>query len=244
MKSLTTLFFLALSFPGFSQSFEGCYGGWWARTSWLYCFQEDGSFERTTEGHFGNTTLEGRYLMRGDTIVTLQSNDTIGNRDAGRYIVDENNMLIDLDLRFDYGALSENEAPLHNSDTRAIKYPQTPPKCNREVRDLEKVLNLALNSDEVAWYYPTYSGENNTPIIANYQHLEATVLVNGDTLSFQPLGEIDSNLYVEITDINQNKNDISLYMNLHKEGIHFMFHFTKVNGEWTYREPAKFPLSY
>jgi hypothetical protein len=79
MTALPNIFILLLltSFLKVSgQFFEKTYTGQWAKTSWKFEFQKDGSYKRTSTGHFGNPTFQGRYKIYNDTIELANDYDS------------------------------------------------------------------------------------------------------------------------------------------------------------------------
>ena len=71
------------------KSFSGC----WGDTGWKFEFSENGKFKRISSGHYGNTTITGKYRIKNDTIQIISGfKDTYGTVNE-YYVVDENNTL-------------------------------------------------------------------------------------------------------------------------------------------------------
>ena len=70
------LLFLTSFLKVSGQSFEKTYTGQWAETSWKFEFQKDGTYKRTSTGHFGNPTFQGRYKIYNDTIELANGYDS------------------------------------------------------------------------------------------------------------------------------------------------------------------------
>jgi len=68
LKSTSTILFVILFFKVYGQNFERTYTGQWAMTFWKFEFRDDGTYKRTSTGHYGNPTFEGQYNIYNDTI--------------------------------------------------------------------------------------------------------------------------------------------------------------------------------
>jgi hypothetical protein len=84
------------------QSIDKTFSGWWARTSWTFEFNNDNTYKRTSNGHFGNTTYDGKYERTGDTICLVTGSEQITGIQLSKYLLDKDSFLIDLQLYYDY----------------------------------------------------------------------------------------------------------------------------------------------
>jgi hypothetical protein len=84
------------------QTLDKTFCGQWAMTSWSFEFHKDGTFIRTSAGHFGNPVFTGTYLLQSDTIhITKGFENTCGSLNEF-YLLDKDSMLIDLHNFYDY----------------------------------------------------------------------------------------------------------------------------------------------
>jgi len=70
-KTLRTILILLIltSFLKVSgQTFDKTFTGQWAMTFWSFEFNKDGTYKRTSTGHYGNPTFQGTYKIYNDTI--------------------------------------------------------------------------------------------------------------------------------------------------------------------------------
>lgn len=102
---------------GFGQSIDKTYSGWWARTRWTFEFKNDNTYKRTSNGHFGNTTYDGKYEMTGDTICLVTGSEQITGMQRSKYLLDKDSFLIDLQLYYDYKIVSQ-DIDFYNSKKR------------------------------------------------------------------------------------------------------------------------------
>lgn len=155
MKQLYILilpvFFIASKANG--QTFEKTFQGWWASTSWTYDFYKNGTYRRVSEGHYGYTTVSGKYIIERDTITLLTGYENTHGTVNEKYILDKDSFLIDFCLRYDYAPIEKQGEPLYyNSKTRLVKYPQIATNNQKTISELESVLNLVFNSTIVKKY--------------------------------------------------------------------------------------------
>jgi len=99
------------------QSIDRTFSGWWARTSWTFEFKNDNTYKRTSNGHFGNTSYDGKYEMTGDTICLLTGSKQITGIERPKYLLDKDSFLIDLQLYYDYKIVG-NDINFYNSKKR------------------------------------------------------------------------------------------------------------------------------
>ena len=68
LRNISTILILISFLKVNGQTFEKTYTGQWAMTSWKFEFHNDGTYKRTSIGHFGNRIFEGTYRINNDTI--------------------------------------------------------------------------------------------------------------------------------------------------------------------------------
>ena len=99
------------------QSIDKTFSGWWARTSWTFEFNNDNTYTRTSNGHFGNTSYDGKYEMTGDTICLVTGSEQITGIQRSKYLLDKDSLLIDLQLFYDYKIVGK-DIDFYNSKKR------------------------------------------------------------------------------------------------------------------------------
>lgn len=130
-----------------NSSIEGEYFGFWAETIWTIKIQESNNFEISSDGHFGITRTSGKYLLENDTLI-LNLNDTAAiskYTDHEKFLVSNDNCLIDIESRYDYCKTASNE---RSSAKRDIYYPQTSIDSERNKPLVTDMIQKAINSIE------------------------------------------------------------------------------------------------
>src|SRR4051794_34674715 len=84
------------------QTIDRMFASDWIDTRWIFAFKKDGTYQRTSDGHYGNTIVKGTYKMHGDTIELLSGYERTNGTVNRLYILDKDGYLIDLWLRYDY----------------------------------------------------------------------------------------------------------------------------------------------
>ncbi len=223
------------------QTFERSFRGHWASTLWEFAFHIDSTYERASFGHYGHTLVEGRYERTGDTIHLLSGYENTSQTVNEYYLLDSNGYLIDLSLRYDYAPVtatatkpdSELTRWSYPSRVRRVKYPQTDDPDPRKRAELETVLQMALNSPSIRKYYHFDQFPKRRLVIASYYHLKAdTLSVDSHTVIFLPKEQIRDAFFIEIEDLNQNRDKIEIDLILHGEGVSLWFYFVKREGVW------------
>ena len=240
LKYILILVLITASSNLFSQNLDRTYQGWWATTSWTFEFKKDGNYLRISSGHFGNTTVSGKYHVINDTIKLLSGFDKTSGTINEYYLLEGDSILIDLNLRYDYKIVSSDGQNFYNSQIREIKYPQIKTDDKKLKSELEEVLNLAFNSKEIRVFYHFDKIPDRNLIIASYHSLDAKIKVDSQIALFKPKTEIDTEFFVEFDDINQNQDRIQLEIKINGEGVRIWFTFYKDKGKWVYREPSIF----
>lgn len=116
MKTALLVSILFLSINAFSQTFEKSFGGQWARTWWQFDFKKDGTFTRTSQGHYGDTSYEGTYVINCDTVTLLTGFNDTHCTVSEHYLIDEDSKLVGLTMFYDYAPNPERW--FYNSETR------------------------------------------------------------------------------------------------------------------------------
>lgn len=84
------------------QTFDKTFSAQWYRTYWTYYFHKDGTFTRTSSGHFGDPTYTGTYLIKADTIHIIKGFENTYGTLNEYYLLDKDSVLIDLHNFYDY----------------------------------------------------------------------------------------------------------------------------------------------
>jgi hypothetical protein len=85
-----------------AQFMEQTFSSSWAMTSWTYIFHDDGTYERTSSGHFGNPVFSGSYTMHNDTVQLLSGFKGSSGTLNEFYLLHEDSMLVDLHNFYEY----------------------------------------------------------------------------------------------------------------------------------------------
>lgn len=94
-----------------AQFFEKTYTGQWGMTIWNFEFHKDGTFKRTSSGHFGNPSFQGTYKIYNDTIELVDgygdSSGTLNkyylmSKNKGDHATEEQGRIIDLTNLYEY----------------------------------------------------------------------------------------------------------------------------------------------
>ncbi len=76
LRNILTLLLLTSFLKVNGQAIEKTYTGQWAMTFWKFEFHKDGTYRRTSSGHFGNPTFHGTYKIYNDTIELISGYDS------------------------------------------------------------------------------------------------------------------------------------------------------------------------
>lgn len=239
MKHILTiiLFFLTTFFAN-GQTFEKTFANGWARTHWKFEFHKDGTFKRTSRGHYGNTVVEGTYKIYGDTLEIIKGFENTSRTVNQYYLLDGENCIIDTYLRYDYKTVDTSQHYTIYSDTyRNFKYPQVHYKDLTWKTNLDSVLNITFNLPEVVECFKLDTHVNRKLIFANYFELNNLTSPNfkiGERIPiFYPLETIKEKFFLEITDINQNPDQIEIDFKIRGEDKTFSVFFALKNNKWT-----------
>ena len=237
MLGLISNFRLKSGNPNPAKTFEKTFQGWWASTSWTYDFYKDGTYKRVSFGHYGNTTVNGKYKIERDTITLLTSFKNSDGTVNETYILDKDSMLIDLNLRYDYAPTSKSGQNFYNSKIRLVKYPQIRTDKQSVKSELESVLNLAFNSSIAKQYYHFDKLPKRRLLFADYYNLKANIQIDSVKSIFKTREKISEDFYIEFEDINQNSDRIEIKIKIHGEGVSIWFYYIKKDGQWIAKEP-------
>jgi hypothetical protein len=102
LRKISTVLILTISNIVNGQYFDKTFSGQWARTSWTYEFHKDGTYKRTSSGHFGSPIYTGTYIIKSDTIHIITGFENTSGTLNEYYLLDKDSMLIDLDNFYDY----------------------------------------------------------------------------------------------------------------------------------------------
>lgn len=231
LSRLITVLFLLTPWMAGAQNFVKSFQGYWGSTNWEFEFRRDGTYKRTSTGHYGNTTVEGKYTVRKDS-VELTGYENTGGTINRLYLLDKDSMLIDLTLRYDY---RPNSNHIYMSTVRNVKYPQAPAHGPTQKKDLETVLALVFNANEVKGYIPFDKLTGGILPVASYYQLNETSAPNLQCgklkVVFMPEEKIESPYFLKVEDINQNPETVELSLQ-GNQGVSWLVYCKKVNGKW------------
>ncbi len=235
-KLLTLFLILSISHNLAGQTFEKSFRGCWADTMWDFKFQKNGKFTRISNGHYGNTTVKGRYKVINDTINIISNIENTHGTINEKYIIQEDSILIDLSLGYGYEI---NREIYPKTFECGLSYPKIIATNLEEVAELEKVLNEALNSEIVRKYYHFKDLPERKLIIANYYKLKANIKIEDKIAVFLPKENIKDSFFIELQDVNISLSygQISFKVLIHDEGVEINYFLTKEKNNWKWHEP-------
>jgi hypothetical protein len=102
LRLTAILALLLVSLAGMAQPFARKYESWWGATEWDFQFNLDGTWVRTSNGHFGNTTFTGTYSVEGDTLRILTGYAGTAGTVCSTYLLIGDSVLFDLCVMSDY----------------------------------------------------------------------------------------------------------------------------------------------
>lgn len=224
-----------------AQSFEGTfYASYGGTHSDTYEFRKDGTCKLTYTGDYGTASNGGNYSIKGDTIYFYLPQEVPSSKEqrtvSEKFLLDKDSMLINIRTRMDFILIERQGCDKYSPRRRNIKYPQTK-SADKNVRaDLEKVINLAFNSDSIKNYLKTMDPDKRKLIIADYDEMQANIKVDTLTAVFKSLKNIKAPLYFEIEDINQNEEDVEIRIVVHDKRLKYnewyWYWGFKKNGAW------------
>lgn len=229
--SLFVFLFMLTPWLAGAQNFEKSFQAYWGSTDWKFEFHRDGTYKRTSDGHYGNTVVEGRYTVKKDSIELTGYENSQGTINRF-YVLDKDSMLIDLSLRYDY--LPDTNL-VYMSSVRNIKYPQAAASTPTQKADMQTTLALILNADEVKAYIPfDHITDGTLPVVPYFELNESAALnLTAGKLKvvFVPEEKITSAFFLKVEDINQNAETIEFSLQS-SQGVSWLVYCKKVNGRW------------
>jgi hypothetical protein len=232
-----------------AQTIEGAFEGSWAETVWSFEFSKDNTYKRTSDGHFGNTEVFGKYKINRDTILLTSYENTDGTI-SEKYLIDGDSCIIDINLKFDYcktkpGKIENNEIiyqPMRQSRKRNIIYPQLPTNNKEKISEVENILMQIINWTELDRYFHADAIPQRKPlIIQNYFEIKSKngleLIKFGQPVIFKSKEDIkkeDIKEFLEIKEFNIMKDYISVSIEYRIEGVsaRIMFDKNKDDNTW------------
>jgi hypothetical protein len=117
LKHISSFIFMLLASRSDAQTIDKKYRGWWGDTQWTFEFKRDGSFERSSAGHYGSTHVFGKYEVKADTIHLLSGFQNTDGTLNEYYLIDQEGYIIDLRLLYDYQVAKKGNS-VYNSRMR------------------------------------------------------------------------------------------------------------------------------
>ena len=93
-------FFLPITLA--AQTFDKSFQSSWYLTNWHFDFDADGTYTRTSDGHFGNPVYTGSYRIYNDTLEMLSGYQNTAHTVSQYYLIEGDTMIVDLEIWFDY----------------------------------------------------------------------------------------------------------------------------------------------
>lgn len=215
----------------FGQNIEKSFLGWWGDTFWEFNFSKNGNYERITSGHFGFTKSKGKYKIENDTIKIVSGYEDSHGTINDKYIIDENDILIDLKLGYGHKRIFDSDKN-KKINYRELLYPEIQAINNEAISDIEEVLNLAFNSPKLKNYYHFDSITSREFIIVNYFKLKANIEVDGRKAIFKNKNDINEKFFIEFESITRFYDRISFTIKIPNEGVQIDCYYGKENGKW------------
>ena len=220
-----------------AQTIEKEFASGWADTYWRFEFHKDGTFKRFSSGHYGHTVVEGTYKIYGDTLEIIKGYENTSRTVNQYYLLDGDNCIIDTYLRYDYKTVDTSQHYIvYSNRYRNFKYPQVKYKDISWKNNLDSVLDITFNLPEVVKFLNLDTLKNRKPIFANYFELNDLSLPNfkidGHVPVFFPLDAIKQKFYIEITDVNENPDQIDIDFKIRGENKTFTVYFFRKDSKW------------
>lgn len=215
LQFIVTVFSLIISSLVNGQTFEKTFSGQWAETAWTFEFHKDGTFIRTSSGHFGNPIYKGTYRISADTVRMLNGFEHTSGTISEYYLLDKDSMLIDLTNFYDY-------SPNHRGWTYVSK----------KRYDILKKPNFDLPNRVTKSQLDTLVAESRNILakkeasaITDEEHIQIIRLIN--TLRMSQDASLKSGVYAEFMNLvvkkNYEKEMASLYDWIPNRGMGFYF---------------------
>jgi hypothetical protein len=120
IKKIILLFFLVSVNCSLAQGVEKIFHGWWGETIWEFHLHKNGTFNRISTGHFGDTEFKGKYKIIGDTLIITKGYKNTYGTIAPKYVFDFEGKLIDTHLMQDYMESKPNDSLLTSIHRKLI----------------------------------------------------------------------------------------------------------------------------
>lgn len=233
-KIFFLLIIFSLQFTN-AQTIEKKFVGCWGDTTWTFEFFKNGNYTRISKGHYGNTTVSGKYIMINDSIKMKSGFDNTHGTVNEYYFIDKNNVLIDTDSGYGYPIYDKEQTTLFCD----LKYPDLTSVNKEKIIQLEKALNFAFNSEKMKAYYHFDTLPKRKLLITKYLELQANIVVDNKVAEFKPIEEISEDFYLEIENISTYSN-LNFTVKIHGENVKLDFTFFLTNNEWVLKETTIF----
>ncbi len=217
---------------------ERNYDGGWASTFWKFEFLKDGTFKWASRGHFGYKTKVGTYQIYNDTLEIKDGYQNTAGTINKYYLIEGDSCIVDIRLRYAYCVLDHTQQWQYEDERkREIKYPQKKTNNQQLILDLDSVLNLCFNLPVVIKNCNFNKYKNRQPAILEYYELNKKSLreftIDNRKPTFISKATTPTGFYIEIKDINQEKDEIQIEFKIPQKPVTFMSGFHKVADKWT-----------
>jgi hypothetical protein len=140
-------FVLALSLSLKAQTIEKTFSGSWAETWWTFDFYKNGTYKRTSSGHYGATEVKGSYKTNQDTIQLLTGYKNSDGTINEYYLFEKDSFLIDITLLYDYKLTKERNLISYNSRKRydILQKPDPNLRFHKSLAELDSLVETAIH---------------------------------------------------------------------------------------------------
>jgi hypothetical protein len=216
LRNILTLLILTSFLKVNGQTFDRSYQGWWATTSWIFHFKLDGTYERISDGHYGNTNVTGTYKVNSDTIQLLNGFEKTNGTVNEKYLIDNDSLIIDLELYYDYKLLT-TETNFYNSKKRydILKKP-----------NMDSLIVVTRQQfDTIVQHCTSLLMTSRNVEIKDSDHINIIRLIN--TIDMSQDTSLKSGIYTEFMNLVKDKDyekEISIYYDwIPNRGMGFYF---------------------
>lgn len=237
-KAQFTILFFFLALAIHAQHLEGVFHGAKGDIVTTYEFFPNGEFKYSQYGGVDSVESKGRCALENDTLILLRTEgDSIIPFEEQKMLIENDSCIIEIKFRQDFCKNRSNTPGSFESfsETRAIKFPQTPAQTPAQVTDLIEVLTIAFTHPDVMQYYHFEQIPSRQFIFKSYYELNESFELPDSLARYniQIKDNIKSDFYIGMYDINQNKNRIWIIFYIKGEGVKFNMVFDKENDEWS-----------
>jgi hypothetical protein len=111
--------------PRIRRVLSGTFTSYWGSTFWSYTFDSSMRYTYKTNGHFGNSTTQGNYLISSDTIYLTpfpktQQTDSNFYFPGDTLIVHSDTCLLDIHLGYEHILMNPDQKIFHGSKKRDL----------------------------------------------------------------------------------------------------------------------------